>query len=70
VQSLSIHNGDYDDLDSVLTKAMPVQVSAAVLGSQCSSLLKLDFTTSAGGLAGNECVALAVLTRLTCLQVR
>ncbi len=56
--------------DSILTETMPAAVTAAVIGSQCGSLERLYIKPPDVGLAGYEIAALAVLTRLTCLQVR
>ena len=49
---------------------MPAVVIAAIFGSQCSSLIRLQIAAVNVGLAGPEMAALAVLTRLRQLQVR
>ena len=49
---------------------MPMAATAAMFGSQCSSLLELHIVPMNVGLAGADIAALAVLTRLTRLKVR
>ena len=58
--------------DSVFSDTMPTAVTAAMLGSQCSSLLTLRIGTMETGLADadREITALAMLTWLQELEVR
>lgn len=49
--------------------AVSAAVTATMLGSQCGSLLDLQFPAVTVGLRGAEVVALAALTRLTRLKV-
>ena len=55
--------------DELLTGSLPAAVTAAVLGTQCSSLEVLRVHVAAVSLCGEDIAALAVLTRLTSLQV-
>ena len=49
---------------------MPTAATATIFGSQCSSLVELRIAATDVGLAGTEIATLAVLTRLTLLEVR
>ncbi len=55
--------------DELVIGTLPAAVMAAVLGSQCSSLEGLYVHAADVSLAGQDIAALAVLTRLTMLQV-
>ena len=55
--------------DELVIGSLPAVVMAAVLGSQCSSLEGLYLHAADVSLAGQDIAALAVLTRLTMLQV-
>ena len=56
--------------DDFVIGAVPAAVMAAALGSQCSSLEELGLHAADVSLASHDIAVLAVLTRLTRLQVR
>ena len=58
-----------DDEDADRCNTMPAELTATILGTQCSSLLALCITAQDVGSAGDEFAALVVLKRLECLQV-